>query len=79
MEQWLSVWRHHFCPRGDDDDFQCQETLRRLRGARCSTGSSVLAALTADVECQSSGAASKNTAVLLLTAALAFVAASATY
>ena len=86
MEQWLSVWRHNYCPESDSDSEgsdsdhrQCQETLSRLRRARCSTGKSVLAALSSDVECRSRGAGSTNAAALLLTAAMAFVATSATY
>ncbi|XP_043212117.1 chaoptin-like [Amphibalanus amphitrite] len=79
VEQWLSVWRHNYCPQGDDDDFQCQDTIRRLRRARCSSGKSVLAALSSDVECHSNGAATISAAALLLTAALTLLAASATY
>ena len=78
MEQWLSTWRHHYCPEGDDGSSHCQETLSSLRHARCSTGKTALAALTADVECRGSGAAI-NGAVMLLTAVLAFVTISATY
>ena len=78
IENWLSVWRHNFCSDEGDEDHQCQETISRLRRIRCSNDKSLLAALSSDLECKNNSAAGTS-AALLLTIALAFVIASATY